>query len=142
MAEKTDNTPFSVGNIWFPALSYNTFVPPKEKENEYEMGLNLDAVVEGVEYITALADDKHVFRFAVKFTVKNVGKLDKENKLVFEAVGLARGDILLNEKIDTEVVKKFIHANQNIITFPYIRTYIDGILAKVGLPPLGLLIIY
>jgi len=31
MAEKTDNTPFSVGNIWFPALSYNTFVPPKEK---------------------------------------------------------------------------------------------------------------
>jgi len=75
------------------------------------------------------------FRFAVKFTVKNVGKLDKENKLVFEAVGLTRGDILLNEKIDAEVVKKFIHANENIITMPYIRTYIDEILAKAGLPP-------
>jgi len=40
-----------------------------------------------------------------KFTVKTWGKLDKENKLVFEAVGLTRGDILLNEKIDAEVVK-------------------------------------
>lgn len=142
MSDHGNNTPFSVGNIWFPALSYNTFVPPQDKASEFQLGLNLNVVIESAEHLIQLEDGKHVYRFAAQYSIRNVNMADKENKLVFEAGGLLRGDIIMDEKIDDELVKKFIEANQNVITFPYIRTNIDSILAKVGLPVMGMIIVY
>lgn len=142
MSENENNTPFSIGNVWFPTLSYNTFIPPKDKASEYSLGLTLDAQVENVEHLLQLEDGKHLYKYTVKYSVRNVNMIDQENKLVFEAIGLLKGDIVINEQVDDELMKKFVHANQNIATLPYIKNQIDMVLAKAGLPALGMLIVY
>ncbi|MGB9730892.1 MULTISPECIES: hypothetical protein [Calditerrivibrio] len=135
-------TQFAVGHTWFPAMSYNTYLVKPEEQDKFKPGITLDTVVQETAHISKLDDGKHLYRYAMEFKFRAVNPMEDKNYLVFDAAGLIRGDIIMDDEHDLELLKNFIKANQNIIAYPYIRTNVDGMLNKAGLPSLSMIIFY
>ncbi|ADR18120.1 hypothetical protein [Calditerrivibrio nitroreducens] len=135
-------TQFAVGHTWFPAMSYNTYLVKPEEQDKFKPGITLDTVVQETAHINKLDDGKHLYRYAMEFKFRAVSPMEDKNYLVFDAAGLIRGDIIMDDEHDLELLKNFIKANQNIIAYPYIRTNVDGMLNKAGLPSLSMIIFY
>ncbi|MCX8084668.1 MAG: protein-export chaperone SecB [Calditerrivibrio sp.] len=136
------NTQFAIGNIWFPGLSYNTYLAKPEESDKHQLGIVLDTSVENAVLLNKLEDGKHVYRFGIKFNFKAVNPMEDKNLLIFETVGLMSGDIIMDDEHDIDLLKNFIKVNQNMIAYPYIRTTVDQMITKAGLPPLSMLIFY
>lgn len=136
------NTQFAVGHTWFPAMSYNTYLVKPEDQDKFKLGVTLDTIIQEVVLINKLEDGKYLYRFAMQFNFRAVSPMEDKNYLVFDAAGLMREDLIMDDEHDLELLKNFIKANQNIMAYPYIRANVDEMLNKAGLPALSMIIFY
>lgn len=136
------STQFAVAHTWFPAMSYNTYLVKPEDQEKFKLGATLDTVLQEAALINKLDDGKFLYRFTMEFKFRAVSPMEDKNYLVFDAAGIMRADIIMNDEHDIELLKNFIKANQNIMAYPYIRMNVDEMLNKAGLPSLSMIIFY
>lgn len=148
MSKKTTkNIKFSVGHIWFPKLSYEANIPKnkeeKVKDNERKLKLIVDLEDKKIDMKRDMGEYA-LFRFSSNFIFEVKVDIDKNSgKNIFNANGIIEGDLILGDKNITEQkLYELFDENLNKIVFPYIRSTIDDLLVKSGLPPFGMVITY
>ncbi|KAA0257617.1 hypothetical protein FHQ18_07680 [Deferribacter autotrophicus] len=139
---------FLVGHIWFPSLSYKSYINRWDKKRaKKEVRIQFETYDEKITFGKYVDNMGYLYRFSVEFGFKIIGvfsdkKDDKEEDVYFEMLGTVNGDIFLQEKVEDEKVVEFFDNNKNIIILPYIRTTVDDVLVKAGLPPYGMILGY